>query len=106
MSADDEQCKEGISQSPVSTVSVVLKVLLKRKHEGATRSDFRAQIFSRSESLGFTKVPYVVNMFYRWIMDETQKPITRTRTPAKSILNVSVALEFLQYDIISHLICF
>ena len=66
MSADDEQCKEGISQSPVSTVSVVLKVLLKRKHEGATRSDFRAQMFSRSELRGFyTKVPYVVAMFYR-----------------------------------------
>ena len=79
MSADDEQCKEGISQSPVSTVSVVLKVLLKRKHEGATRSDFRAQMFSRSELRGFyTKVPYVVAMFYRRILDETQKIITRT----------------------------
>ena len=47
--------KKEISQSPVSTVSVVLKFLLKRRHEGAVRRDFHAQMFSRSESIGLTK---------------------------------------------------
>ena len=48
MSADDEQCKEGISQSPVSTVSVVLKVLLIYK----ARRDVHEAIFVRKCFLG------------------------------------------------------
>ena len=63
---DDEQCKEGILQSPVSTVDVVFKVFLKKARTSYTKKLSCANFFFRSESIGFTKrFFYVVAMFYR-----------------------------------------
>lgn len=76
--------RRNFTKPSVNSQCRVKRFTEKKARRGYMKRFSCANVLGRNQ-LGSQRVSYVVAMFYRWIMDETQKPITRTRTPAKSM---------------------